>query len=542
MDISCCLNKFLSTSLVNISLYRWVSFCISIDLENKIYILTQDGKSQRIVDRSRSAKETGTYVNGTGVAYLGQDQDSNASKFNPFRSLSGELAEFQFFSLALSEKEMKHFTQCIKPIEKPSLISFKDIENDFDVNKVLLESRTKKYCDQVEAFYRIFNERKTFDDTAFFCHTLGGKLVQPQNPKQNEELFKLSSTSFLCKQNTTYFNDALWLALIVDSSNQTWTNYITGTPVNFTNFSPIERKSLDEYRCVTFYSCGSDSQNWHAKWLMRKCTDRRKTVCEFDGVPILRLRGLCKSSLIDRRYILPLYSQEPVFHGYFYSRIIPVDSFGGEDHGHWVIEREDMPHLKAATNRRSELHYPVGKKTWHIYNDVCEDSPIELKLTICKEGQFSCNDGSCIDLTNRCDLRFHCQDGSDEENCFPLILPGKYANSIPPPTLDNKEVNEISILVYILNILSINVETFHISLELYLRSSWIDSRLKFKNLKDDMSENNMEGLYGVIWTPEFNFLGPSNSSCDLTERKSAFSVIKQSEPLPDDDENVNEGD
>ena len=38
----------------------------------------------------------------------------------------------------------------------------------------------------------------------------------------------------------------------------------------------------------------------------------------------------------------------------------------------------------------------------------------------CESNAFICNDGGCIDLEDRCNGRFECQDRSDEINC-----PGK---------------------------------------------------------------------------------------------------------------------
>ena len=35
----------------------------------------------------------------------------------------------------------------------------------------------------------------------------------------------------------------------------------------------------------------------------------------------------------------------------------------------------------------------------------------------CQPNQFECKNGQCIDASKKCDRRYHCSDGSDEQNC-----------------------------------------------------------------------------------------------------------------------------
>ena len=39
--------------------------------------------------------------------------------------------------------------------------------------------------------------------------------------------------------------------------------------------------------------------------------------------------------------------------------------------------------------------------------------------TECKETEFKCGNGQCINKNWRCDREKDCQDGSDEDSCFP---------------------------------------------------------------------------------------------------------------------------
>ena len=50
-----------------------------------------------------------------------------------------------------------------------------------------------------------------------------------------------------------------------------------------------------------------------------------------------------------------------------------------------------------------------------------------IKFTTCKSGDFTCNDGQCIDIEKRCAQTFNCNDRSDEENCKMLEIDDNYS-------------------------------------------------------------------------------------------------------------------
>ena len=56
----------------------------------------------------------------------------------------------------------------------------------------------------------------------------------------------------------------------------------------------------------------------------------------------------------------------------------------------------------------------------------------KLSLSTCVEDEFVCNDGSCISLEKRCDLKKDCPDASDEYGCNKALIPDGYLNYLPP--------------------------------------------------------------------------------------------------------------
>ena len=48
---------------------------------------------------------------------------------------------------------------------------------------------------------------------------------------------------------------------------------------------------------------------------------------------------------------------------------------------------------------------PIGRHKWLIENNVCnegETSAQELQISGCQEGKFTCDDGKCLEIFQRC--------------------------------------------------------------------------------------------------------------------------------------------
>ncbi len=48
-----------------------------------------------------------------------------------------------------------------------------------------------------------------------------------------------------------------------------------------------------------------------------------------------------------------------------------------------------------------------------------------LTLTACNETQYTCDDGTCVDLHMRCDKNNDCDDKSDEDKCSKVQFASK---------------------------------------------------------------------------------------------------------------------
>ena len=237
-----------------------------------------------------------------------------------------------------------------------------------------------------------------------------------------------------------------------------------------------------------------------------ECSYHDCFACQWDKPVSFILKGLLDEDL-DKQYTLDptlTFNDHVVFMGDFKNFIVYNQS-------HWlIIEADELPAVQSIesgvilkgslpTTLKSS-YLPVGTNIWNIRDS---STKVALKLSKCHTHQFTCDDGLCIDLYQRCDSIYDCKDSSDEMDCDPIKYDPKTYKKILPPTYHNLKL-EVHVQLDIKSISQVHEINEQFQSEVRILLQWYDPRLSFKDLTDSGNFLN-EDWKELIWLPPLTF-------------------------------------
>ena len=126
----------------------------------------------------------------------------------------------------------------------------------------------------------------------------------------------------------------------------------------------------------------------------------------------------------------------------------------------------------------------------------------ELKMSGCQEGSFTCNDGQCVSMEQRCDQLPDCRDKSDEENCHVVVLERSYNKNVPPIITKTEKLN-VAISLDILKLVDIKEKDYSIEIQFSITLEWKENRATYRNLKRNTSLNALTCRnIAQLWLPK----------------------------------------
>ena len=175
----------------------------------------------------------------------------------------------------------------------------------------------------------------------------------------------------------------------------------------------------------------------------------------------------------------------------------------------WVLT--DAVSSVRAESKATKVSYVLGKHKWEVTGDVyaCnEGQPYTtlLKMSGCNPGgEFTCNDGQCVTMAERCNQISNCRDESDEVDCQLLMLKKGY-NKRVPPIISTGENTFTKVLVGIslslLKIVSMEEVQHKISLQFEIILEWRENRARYHNLKVKTNLNALtDANIRSLWLP-----------------------------------------
>ena len=184
----------------------------------------------------------------------------------------------------------------------------------------------------------------------------------------------------------------------------------------------------------------------------RICSDDSDQYCFICVIPEpvrrVYVRGLCRESVFDTMYHYNIREDgSPFFMGIHTSTIFYNYK---EKQWNWV-DRTDNMTLATSTTLEERLllglnRFDMSQVTDDKCTDGREDKIMRIKLTTCVAGMFTCDDGECIDIEERCDQTPNCNDKSDENICNMLVREDNYNKKVAPFKFDKQEGLVLSLI------------------------------------------------------------------------------------------------
>ena len=187
---------------------------------------------------------------------------------------------------------------------------------------------------------------------------------------------------------------------------------MTGAPLKYENIPGInifpQLATFYKYPAIcqhNYYGVNQDP----LVFTLIPCSMKRKDnyICVFQIEPTFRVRGLCKNAVMDTQYKLADHAPGSVKYGRQNLR----DFVGPKG---WIISRNNeekrwkMTHYHYTDLTLTMLEQdslPVGTHRWRVQNDVCNEGETSTRLILisgCQEDQFTCDDGKCLKISQRC--------------------------------------------------------------------------------------------------------------------------------------------
>ena len=350
-----------------------------------------------------------------------------------------------------------------------------------------------------------------------FCPKIkGGQTALITNPDETKEAIDtfhnivFEPGKSIQKQDIHYSDT--WVPITRSSSDGRWVDFYSGKDIQSSELIPA---GTERQTCVVY----KGEWNKTIPWNCAGSSNEFYCTCHFKEKPYLSLRGLCKDSNIDLMYLPQNHPRRG---------ILTINGLR-KTQMQFVEQKWTLSGLTENTTGYSNAtisSFALGKQAWMINGENSECKVGHsfltlLKLTGCQEGEYTCDDGQCIYMEQRCDQALNCRDESDEVDCKTIVLKKSYRKTSPPVFVTEKNriqmVNPATVMVTVtlLDISAIRESENEIDIKFACVFKCIESRGSYYNLKKKQSQNSLvKDEIEKIWIP--NLIYRNNKDNDNT--------------------------
>ncbi|ROT67194.1 putative glutamate-gated chloride channel isoform X1 [Penaeus vannamei] len=496
--------------------WRWYHFCgtyMSLSSELVLYLDGQEVIREEEVEAGRV--DVQHLLLGLGV--------NMGSSY----AFSGQITQANFWSRALSEKQVRELSDCTLDLGG-DLVSW---EGEWNLTEVTVENiPNSKVCDKDEdnTTY-ILLALQSFPSAASTCKAMGGYIPAPTTVPASWTLALtllpsqpgIMSTHDLIKPYSDRCNGGrLFVGGTDEAKEDEWRDAFTGELLAFPEredpfWGSGEPNGWRFQNCLTTLGVYvSDTQ----------CLRESCSVCRIPSHQVWTLRGIC---------------EEETRHYYFTSSKVGLNATAFQGYTGYVIDaanelwvfRDEIKGVVMATLNATENEHPVGRRLWNFEQPQCDQDPGPryLSLISCRDGQFACDDGSCIAMRLRCDMKYDCRDKSDEVRCAIVEFGPQYEQTLPARSPVNPSgvlLLSADVLIETINIISTDMI---MDASFVLELSWLDSRVTYQNLKATTSLNLIPWhLAQKLWAPTILFTNTDGNMRTVVDIDSTLYVDRGS--------------
>ncbi|KAK8394309.1 hypothetical protein O3P69_006482 [Scylla paramamosain] len=481
--------------------HRWYLTCITHNNKDNLITAYLDGKTVGEVELTKTDPK---WASELTVGYMDPS-------WYPGISFIGNVTQFNLWNRTLTFEELLALGKC-QEAQEGNAIAWSRAE--WEVNKVIeynVDPQDLCYRDPPLTF-QVF-KAMGYSEGSYLCKAIGGVL---RTPPTIDEVAR----TYLMTQESRPHCPLLWAGVTDRDLEGNWTFSHNGMPADDLPWA------FDEPNGIIYENCGGMDVDG---LIDDGCTSKRCVPCNVAEEVSFTLRGSCEEFAHNTNYMMKTEKDNRVFIGY--------GDFLIYHNGSRWLWMNNVTNAFIAEMVPAHYDYPVGRQQWLLHYPVCGKKPGTIRpflLTVCENGQFTCDDGTCVALYQRCNLQYDCQDNSDEAQYRMIRLPLDY-KSTTAPSPENGDAGPLRVKTEV-TLENIQVDTPNMVLKVGFNFSfsWMESRVVYINLKADLGLNQVDSNPTGLWYPQVTFTNSVENEITVIDKHTRTNVLRHTRNIGSD--------